>query len=185
LGVTVAALAMLGSQSSVSAGDHGDRSMKASLTGFQEPPAVSTTGRGQFEARIARDEMSFDYKLSYEALEGVVTQSHIHLGQFSVNGGIAIWLCQTTTNPAPAAAGMVPVCPGPSEGEVEGTVTPAQVLGPAGQGVAPGEFAEVLRAMRRGVTYANVHSVRNPGGEIRGQIRMNDGDDRGRDGDDR
>jgi hypothetical protein len=45
------------------------------------------------------------------------------------------------------------------------------VIGPLGQGVAAGEFAEVLAAIRKGVTYANVHSSRNPGGEIRGQIK--------------
>jgi CHRD domain-containing protein len=184
LAATVVGLAMLSSQSSLAAGDHDRdraRSLKAFLHGFEEPPAISTTGRGEFEAKVSRDELSFDYKLSFEDLEGVVTQSHIHIGQLSVNGGIAIWLCQTTTNPAPAASGAVPVCPaGPQGGTVEGTVTPAQVIGPAAQGVSPGEFAEVLHAMRSGAAYANVHSSRNPGGEIRGQIQKHDrgGDDR-------
>lgn len=144
--------------------------MRASLTGFEEPPAVLTTGRGELEVRISRDEESFRYKLRYQDLEGIVTQSHIHVAQLSVNGGISVWLCQTTANPAPPTIGVIPTCPGPSDGEVEGEVTAAQVVGPAGQGVAPMEFEELLRAMRRGVTYANVHSSRNPGGEIRGQI---------------
>ena len=38
------------------------------------------------------------------------------------------------------------------------------------QGIAEREFAELVRAMRAGVTYANVHSDRWPGGEIRGQF---------------
>ena len=42
---------------------------------------------------------------------------------------------------------------------------------PFGQGIAPGEFAEFVRAIRAGVTYANVHSSMFPGGEIRTQIR--------------
>jgi len=50
-------------------------------------------------------------------------------------------------------------------------VSAANVIGPAGQGIAATEFAEVLKAMREGVTYANVHSTLYPGGEIRGQIR--------------
>jgi hypothetical protein len=49
-------------------------------------------------------------------------------------------------------------------------VTPADVVGPAGQGISPGQFEEVLKAMREGATYANVHSTLFPGGEIRGQI---------------
>ncbi len=49
-------------------------------------------------------------------------------------------------------------------------LTAADVIGPAGQGISPGEFDELLRAMRRGATYANVHSTGFPGGEIRGKI---------------
>ena len=34
----------------------------------------------------------------------------------------------------------------------------------------PGEYAELLRAIRAGVTYANVHSKTYTGGEIRAQL---------------
>jgi hypothetical protein len=44
------------------------------------------------------------------------------------------------------------------------------VIGPAGQGVAAGEFAEVLQAIRAGAAYANVHTTNFPAGEIRGQV---------------
>jgi len=44
------------------------------------------------------------------------------------------------------------------------------VVGPAGQGIAPGELDEFIRAIRAGVTYVNVHSTKFPSGEIRGQI---------------
>jgi hypothetical protein len=43
-------------------------------------------------------------------------------------------------------------------------------VGPAGQGIAAGEFDELVRAIKAGVTYANVHSEMFPGGEIRGQL---------------
>jgi hypothetical protein len=66
---------------------------------------------------------------------------------------------------------------GPRSGFVSRTVSAADVIGPAGQGIDAGEFEEVLIALRSGVTYANVHSARNPGGEIRGQIRARLGDD--------
>jgi hypothetical protein len=59
---------------------------------------------------------------------------------------------------------------------VSGTVVAADVIGPAGQGIAPGEFAELLRAIRKGVTYVNVHSATQPGGEIRAQMG-GEGDD--------
>ena len=35
-------------------------------------------------------------------------------------------------------------------GTVTGTVTAANIIGPAGQGVAPGEFQEAIDAMRDG-----------------------------------
>ena len=52
-------------------------------------------------------------------------------------------------------------------------------------GIAPGEFAELVRAIRGGVTYANVHSAgtgvpaKFAGGEIHGQIGTHDDDEKG------
>ena len=45
------------------------------------------------------------------------------------------------------------------------------VVGPEAQGIDPGEFRELIQAMRSGSTYVNVHTEGYPGGEIRGQIR--------------
>jgi hypothetical protein len=53
---------------------------------------------------------------------------------------------------------------------LSGTIVPANVIGPVGQGIAPGEFAELVAAIRAGRAYANVHSTLFPAGEIRGQI---------------
>jgi hypothetical protein len=138
---------------------------RARLIGYNEPPSISSTGSGAFRAKLSRSETSFEYELGFQDLAADVTQAHIHLGQRAVNGGITIWLCGTTALPGPAGT---PRCGGPRSGMVSRTVTAADVIGPAGQGIAAGDFQQVLRAMRAGVTYANVHSTRNPGGEIRG-----------------
>jgi hypothetical protein len=61
---------------------------------------------------------------------------------------------------------------------VVGTITPAQVLAQAGQGIAAGEFDEVVRALRAGAMYANVHTATFGPGEIRGQIRRDHGRER-------
>jgi hypothetical protein len=53
---------------------------------------------------------------------------------------------------------------------VSGTITAANVIGPAGQGIAATQLAELIRAIRAGAAYANVHSSIWPGGEIRGQL---------------
>ena len=46
----------------------------------------------------------------------------------------------------------------------------ASVVGPTAQGIAPGEFAEVIRAIRAGAAYANMHTTAFPAGEIRDQV---------------
>jgi hypothetical protein len=40
------------------------------------------------------------------------------------------------------------------------------------QGVEPGQFNELIAAIRAGVAYVNVHSSTFPGGEVRGQLRL-------------
>ena len=151
--------------------DGGDK-IRASLTGYEEVPSVSTPGSGTFEATISRDEGMIEYELSYSGLVGTVQQAHIHFAQKGVNGSIVLWLCQTATTPAPAAvAGLTPFCP--QSGTVTGTLTAANVVAAstASQMIVAGELAEVIAAIRAHRAYANVHATPlNPGGEIRGQI---------------
>ena len=154
-----------------------DRSrFNAGLTGYEEVPTLSTQGVGSFHASINRGRDEIRYTLSYRGpfdaqAVGSVTQAHIHLGARAVNGGIIAFLCSNLGN-GPAGT---PECPAES-GSVSGTITPAQVIGPANQGIAPAEFAELVRALRAGAAYANVHTTTNTGGEIRGQIAADDDD---------
>jgi hypothetical protein len=151
----------------LAAADGGSQNISAKdgLEGYQEVPAISTTGGGSFEAQVANDDSSFDWTLSYAALEGTVLQAHIHFGQRSVNGGISIFLCSNLASPPPGTA----ACP-PPPATITGTADASDVIGPAGQGIAAGEFDEILAAIRAGKAYANVHSSIWPGGEIRGQL---------------
>ena len=160
----------------VSAHD-GDK-FRAKLVGAQEVPVVSTQGSGEFEARIEPDG-SLSFKLSYENLEGAATPpvvplfAHIHLGQKSVNGGVTIFLC---------GGGGKPACPA-SPATVEGTITAADVIPLGAQQVPAGAdgLNEIIRAMREGNTYANVHTPVSTGGEIRGQIKVDNGRHHGHD----
>jgi hypothetical protein len=146
------------------------------LIGYQEVPAVSSTGSGEFEAKIVNDSQ-VEWTLSYRGLEGAITQSHIHFGQRSVNGGITVFFCSNLGN---GPAGTQP-CP-PAPATISGTFVAADVgAGAAAQGIAAGEFAELLAAIRAGKTYANVHTTKHPGGEIRAQLGKHTGrgNDRG------
>jgi len=143
--------------------------LSATLTGFQEAPIVSTNARGTFKATINATETLITYTLDYTGITGTVTQAHIHMAQRNVSGGIMMWLCGTAANPGPATT-PPPTCP--ASGPVTGTLSAAEIVGPAGQGIGPAEMAEVIRAIKLGYTYANIHSTLAPGGEIRGQITL-------------
>jgi hypothetical protein len=143
-------------------------SFRAGLIGEDEVPSVSTGASASFEAQGSPDGNSFSYKLSYSSLEGTVTQAHIHFGDRDVNGGISVWLCSNLTSP-PTPPG-VQACPAPPA-TITGTVSAADVVGPAAQGIDTGQFSELVRQIENGLTYANVHSTRFPGGEVRGQIK--------------
>jgi hypothetical protein len=168
----VAVLAVLGVVA-VAVATNGGRKVDERLTGYQEQPlALSTTGRGHFQAWIHRFSQEIEYRLSYSDLEAAVTQAHIHFGAKDQVGGVAVFLCTNLGNgPAGTQA-----CP-PAPATITGTIRPQDVIGPTGQGIAPGEFDELIDAIQAGVTYVNVHSAKYPGGEIRARIdRRHDGD---------
>lgn len=168
LAAPVAALTLLAAVGSVNA-DNGGLNIR--LRSFQEVPSVSSAAAGRFKAHIDdRGAGAIHYDLSYSGLEGDVRQAHIHIGQRHVNGGIMVFLCQTTTNPDPT--GLAPSCP--QSGTVSGVLQAANVIAVAAQGIEAMSFGEMIKAIRAGVAYVNVHSARFPGGELRGQLRDDD-----------
>src|SRR5574341_1600868 len=140
--------------------------IQATLTGYEEVPSVSTVANGEFRGFInERGVPSIDYGLTYDGLQGVIQQAHIHVAQLSVKGSIVIWLCQTETTQAPVAVrDLTPPCP--QSGTVSGRITTANVIAgsQAPQQLTAGDLAEVIRAIRAGSAYANVHTDLSPGG---------------------
>ena len=169
-GLAAGAIAVLAVGSYATA-DGGKKDVKTGpMSGYLEGAPggpVSSAASGEFEATIDDAAGQIGYTLSYSGLEGDVRQAHIHFGQRSVNGGISAWLCETAFNLSPTGP-ATPDCP--QSGTVSGTLGAADVVGPTGQGIAPGEFAELVAALRAGRAYANVHSTKFPPGEVRGQI---------------
>jgi hypothetical protein len=160
-----AVVGLLGVASYAIAGGGKGHLKAGTLTGYEENPDISTAATGTFEARILKGETTIAYKLTYSGLEGTVQQAHIHFGKPAINGGISAFLCSNLPSPPPGT----PACP--ASGTVAGELDAADVIGPNDQGIEPGAFAELVAAMRAGHTYANVHSSKWPGGEIRTQIR--------------
>jgi hypothetical protein len=67
--------------------------------------------------------------------------------------------------------GGQPACPAATSGTITGTIVAANVTGPAAQGIDPGDLTSALEAVDEGNSYANMHTTKFPGGEIRGQVR--------------
>jgi CHRD domain-containing protein len=174
----VGAFALVLTSVGVAGHGHGKRrSNEAKLIGYEEVPAVSTAARGKIKLKIRNGSTgTIEYRLSYSGLSAPATQAHIHFAQKGVNGGIVLWLCDSATNNSPVAD--TPACPPGNTADkvtVTGTLDAADVQailvgGLPAQGIAAGELAEVLAALKAGVTYANVHSGTFPGGEIRAQL---------------
>jgi CHRD domain-containing protein len=141
----------------------GNPNWSTTLTGYGEVPAQSTTAGGSFSASISDDESTISWQLTYE-VPGI-TQSHLHFGQPSVNGGISVFLCTNLGN-GPAGTQACPA----NSGTISGIWSAADVVGPAGQGIAAGELSELIAAIRSGNVYANIHTTAVPAGFVRGQL---------------
>lgn len=142
-------------------GPPAQRNFRAHLSGANEVDPVDTKAQGQVTFQLSKDGSSLRFKLmATNILE--VSQAHIHCGSDGVNGPIVVFLYGLIT---------------PDEGErfvgvlSEGTATAANLI-PTSAAPCPGgiaNFAQLIDRMRAGQTYTNVHTIDNPGGEIRGQ----------------
>jgi hypothetical protein len=134
--------------------------------GAGETGAIFSNGQGTLTVDLDTQKQSVTYSLTYSNLGAPVTQAHIHFGKIHVAGGIMVFLCTNLGNGPP---GTQP-CPG-NGGTVTGMLTPASVIGPAAQGITPGNFNALAAALLSETAYGNIHTVNFPIGEIRGELR--------------
>jgi hypothetical protein len=139
---------------------HEDRHFRARLSGDNEVPAVDTDARGSAKFKLNRDGDELQFKLRAFKIEDV-TAAHIHCGAKGVNGPVAAFLY---AGPVVTPHGILS----------EGTLTAADVVVLPDSAACPGgiaDFDDLIAKMRSGDAYVNVHTMANPGGEIRGQVR--------------
>jgi len=158
-----ALLAVITSQgSAVAAKKKSQNSLFATLSGYNENPTLVSPGFGDFSGMISEDGTRVDYTLTYGGMETPTAAAHIHLGREWLNGPVFVFLC---------GGARAPACP-PEGGTVEGFFEAEDITaGAAGQGLPAGDLEKALAAIRAGATYANVHTMARPGGEIRGQVQ--------------
>jgi hypothetical protein len=150
-----------------------DVQIRAAMRGLNEVPPTTSVAAGTLRASLDENAQTITFTLDYQNLTGAPTMAHIHFGPTKVNGGVMVFFC---------GGGGQAACPATTSGTVTGTITAALVVGPAAQGVAAGDFADVARAIRTGNSYANLHTAMFPAGEIRGRVfavgfSHHDGDD--------
>jgi CHRD domain-containing protein len=162
--IWLALAAVVGAAPAAAAGFAG--TADAALQAFEEVPAVFSFANGTLHLTINEAGTAVDYDLEYQNTVADVTQAHIHFAQKSVNGGIMVFFCSNLGN-GPVGT---PAC-GLRSGHLTGTFEASDlVTGAAAQGISTGQIKALVWAIVKGTAYANVHSVKYPGGEIRGQI---------------
>jgi len=128
-----------------------------------QTPAVVSAGTGEASFQLSEDGKSLAFELEVSGLSGI-TQAHIHLGARGQNGAIVAWLFPATRKALPPPGVSV-------DGTLaEGTIWAEDLVGP----LANHPLSDLVRALQAGMAYANVHTVKFPAGEIRGQIAVED-----------
>jgi hypothetical protein len=120
---------------------------------------TASPAQGQAVFRLSKDGTRLHFKLIVASLENVM-MAHIHLAPPGENGPPVVWLY-------PSRPPMLMIG-GETNGILsQGTITENDLVGP----LMGGTLDDLLAEMMMGRTYVNVHTVENPAGEIRGQIR--------------
>src|SRR5262245_26125990 len=172
--LSVLAVGVLIGAQALTAGGNKSALKADKLSGYQEvaaTAALSSSGTGTFEAKIDDGNQVVTWHLTYSGLASAATVAHIHFGNRYLSGGVSVFFC------GGGPAGHVrPPCP---EGtttlaDISGTWEPADIAGPAAQGIPEGDWDKFIAALRAGMTYVNVHNAVFPSGEIRAQINDKD-----------
>jgi CHRD domain len=133
----------------------------ATLTGDAERPnPVTTTASGSAEITILNPDL-----IRVETLVSAtdsVTQAHIHAGDAASAGPVMVFLFGPVVN----AQGQ----PSATRQGVTGVLSVRDIQRGVTAFSSPFTFDSLLTRIRAGTAYVNVHTRRNLGGEIRGQI---------------
>jgi CHRD domain len=131
---------------------------KAKLSGKEVVPPVNTKATGEALFILSKDGKELSFTLKVKNIEDVI-MAHIHVGKKGENGA--------------------PVAPlfgdakkeGMFSGELaKGTITDKDLVGV----LAGKTLADLVKIIKDGNAYVNVHSDKNRAGEIRGQIKERD-----------
>ncbi len=130
---------------------------EANLSGQEQAPPIDTPAKASFV--LSGSGKSLRYTLSVTDVENA-TMAHIHIGHAGEEGPIAVWLYPSNPSPVVRKGKFTGVL-------AQGTITAANLMGPL-QGKT---LEDLVRDIKAGDAYVNVHTTAHPGGEIRGQLK--------------
>jgi hypothetical protein len=133
-------------------------SIMVNLKAGDEIPAITSTASAQLLLNINSSTAEMSFKLTAADITNV-TMAHLHLGVAGQNGPPVVWLYPLTGAPQEISGVFNGVLS-------EGIITAANFVGPL-QGQP---FGNLIDKIKTGDIYANIHTVQNPAGEIRGQV---------------
>lgn len=136
------------------------QTFSATLSGSNEVPAVKTDAAGEAKFSIPSGKEQLHYEVTVHDLKDV-TMAHLHMSPAGENGPIVVWLY-----PSPSEQ-KEKLIEGVTNGKlVEGTVTPADFVGP----LKEKPFDDLVAKIKQGDIYVTVHTKQNPEGELRGKV---------------
>jgi DNA-binding beta-propeller fold protein YncE len=126
----------------------------SALNGAQEVPPVDTDATATALLQLDADRSELTFAI---AIEGIapdqILQAHLHVAPAGFNGPVVLFLAN---GPPPSPL-------------LRGTLQAADLIPQPDVGVET--FADFLEALEAGDVYINIHTMSEPDGEIRGQVR--------------
>lgn len=132
---------------------------RAELKAYRHGMPVDSRARGEVVFRLIEDGSALKYRLSVRSIRDI-TMSHLHLGGGEHLSTPVVWLYPSSPPPR--------LIPGVFEGVLaEGKITAADLLGP----LKGKSFDILIKEIRAGHTYVNVHTRHHHHFGLRGQVQ--------------
>jgi len=144
----------------ISAGAAGECQFSCNLSCNQiGPHPADTDAKGTITFQLDESRQEITYKLNLQDIEDVY-MAHLHIGPSNKQGPIAVWLYPLHDHDNAQRC---------IEGEFNGTLAEGAIRPEnLDEGI---DFNELIKAMRDGNAYVNVHTKNYIPGEIRGQVQ--------------
>jgi hypothetical protein len=163
--VALAAVVFIGACSSdslVAIPGYLNRLFSATLAPGSEVPTVTAASSGSANITVI-DTNTIRVQTLVTAIDSV-TQAHIHAGDAAIAGPVMVFLA------GPFSATQLVARGANSTTTLTGVLSHVDIIRGATAFVGVYTFDSLMFRVNNGTAYVNVHTRKNPGGEIRGQI---------------